>query len=305
MFNVIASVFIMIGLGYLAKAVGLLKKQDGDVINKVIIYVTLPALIYGAVRETRFTYAALWMPLIGFAAMAIALALFWPLAGRLADRPGARGMALLGAVAGNTGYLGYPLTQLVLGRKYVVDAIYFDLFATVLFLFTVGLFIGERYGKTPDGLGRHSRLRAVVTFPPLIALAASYALKSFVLPAVLTMTIATLAQATIPLIMISIGLALEPVEISEGLPLLAAASAIKLAVVPALALALAYAFGVGGTLAKVGILEASMPAAMLSLVIGARYELDTALGSSFIVLTTVLSIATMPFWQWLAGLVFR
>lgn len=304
MFNVIASVFIMIALGYLAKVAGLLKKEDGDVINRVIIYVTLPALIYGSVRDSHFTYAALWVPVIGFATMAIALALFWPVASRLAARPAARGMALLGAVAGNTGYLGYPLTQLILGRQFVVDAIYFDLFGTVLFLFTVGLFIGERYGEAPDALGRHSRLRAIATFPPLIALAASYALKGLVLPAFLTVTIGTLAQATVPLIMISIGLALEPVVIGEGLPLVAAATAIKLAVVPAVALALAYAFGVGGTLAKVVILEASMPVAMLSLIVGARYELDSALGSLIIVLTTVLSIATMPFWQWLAGMVF-
>lgn len=305
MFNVIASVFIMIGLGYLAKAAGLLKKEDGDVINKVIIYVTLPALIYSSVRETHFTYVDLWVPLIGLAAMVISLALFWPLASRLAVRPAARGMALLGAVAGNTGYLGYPLTQLVLGRKFVVDAIYFDLFGTVLFLFTVGLFIGERFGTTRDGMGRHSRLRAIATFPPLIALAVSYALKSLILPIVLTMTIDTLARATVPLIMLSIGLALERVDIGEGLPLLAAATAIKLAVVPAIALALAYSFGVGGQLANVAILEASMPAAMLSLIIAARYEMDTALGSSFILLTTVVSIVTMPFWQWVAGMVLR
>lgn len=305
MIDVIASVFIMIGLGYLAKVVGLLKREDGDVINKVIIYVTLPALIYGAVRDSRFTYEALWMPLIGFAAMAVALALFWPLAGRLTARPGARGMALLGATAGNTGYLGLPLTQLVLGREFVVHAIYFDLFGTVLFLFTMGLFIGERCGEVPDGLGRHARLRAIATFPPLIALAASYALKGFVMPGFMTMTIDTLGQGTVPLIMISIGLALEPVVISEGLSLLIGAVAVKLAVVPALALALAYVAGVDGPLAKVAILEASMPAAMLSLIIAARYELDTSLGSLIIVSTTVLSLATMPFWQWLAGMVFK
>ena len=122
--------------------------------------------------------------------------------------------------------------------------------------------------------------------------------------------------------MLTIGVSLEVKAFKDYPRPLVATSIIRLAIAPAIAWGLWMALGALGLLGPaagaagalqqgaagaytladatslaVVVLEASMPAAMLSYVLGLKYRLDISFIPSAIVLTTLASLVTVPLWQ--------
>ncbi|HEX21664.1 MAG TPA: hypothetical protein ENH19_03305, partial [Actinobacteria bacterium] len=160
----------------------------------------------------------------------------------------------------------------------------------------------ESYG---DGNVKINKLKEIFTFPPLLALAAGYLLKGIILPSFLAAAINYLAVATVPLMMISIGLSLRLGKIREYIKPLLVIIIIRLAIAPILAIFLGSPLNLGSESYLIIILEASMPIAILSLIIGLKYRLDTDFLAAAIFLTTALSLITIPFWQQIATLMSR
>ncbi len=295
LFSSILAVVVLIAVGYFAKKTGLLSVDDRNPINNIIIYVTMPALVFRSVLQSDLDVSFLKIPVVAVGVMLVSLG-FAYLLGRLLslNRP-VFGSFLLVSAIGNTGYLGYPLTMTLFGRENLVRAIFFDIFGSVLFVFTVGLAIAKKYG---DRGSDFSIARELFAFPPLLGLVAAFFARSFSLPAFADSAIAFLADATVPLIMLSIGLSIEFDKIFEDPKRLVAASLVKLMIAPAAALVGAWALGFSRVDMGITVLEASMPAMMFSLIIGLKYGLDVEFLPASIVGTTFLSLLTVPAWQY-------
>ncbi len=209
------------------------------------------------------------------------------------------GAFILVAAIGNTGYLGYPLTLQLFGIHNLVKAVFYDLAATVVFTFTVGLLIAQKYGENE---GKVNILKEIFLFPPLLglfaALAPAFFLKGIALPKFFVDTVGFLAAATIPLVMLTIGLSLEIAKVKDYLFPIGVVVLIKLILAPLVALFGGSAAGMTGTDLGVVILEASMPSFLLSLVLGLKYGLDVDFLPAVIVATTSLSMLTIPVWQY-------
>lgn len=298
--SLVLSIFILILLGYLAKAFNLLESKDAGLLNKVIIYLSLPAMVFQAVRGADFSARLIIVPAVAIAISFVSLGVAY-LIGRAASlKKTVFGGFLLTASVGNTGYLGYPMTRLIFGQDQLVKAIFYDIFGTIVFVFTVGLYISESYGA---GRPKINKIKEFVSFPPLIALVIGYLFKPIYLPGFFSSAISFLAAATIPLIMISIGLSLQMGKFKDFIFPLAALVVVKLIIGPLLAVG----FGVGRAFDpatfKIIILEASMPTAMFTLIFGLKFKLDTDFLSAAILLTTAASLVTIPVWQQIAAFV--
>ncbi|MCL5291647.1 MAG: AEC family transporter [Actinobacteria bacterium] len=293
----ILAVVFLIALGYLAKRTGLLSVENRQVINDIIIYLAMPALIFRAVTQSKLDSSLLKIPLLAIIVMLISVGAAFIL-GRLLklDRTTFGALLLVSAV-GNTGYLGYPLTINLFGQGNLVRAVFFDIFGSVLFVFTVGIIIAHRYG---DGKEELNISRELFTFPPLVGLAAAFLLRGFSLPFFVTKAIGFMADATIPLIMLSIGLSIELSHIFEQRKPLTIAALVKLIFAPLIALVGVRALGFPPVDGGIAILEASMPAMMFSLIIGMKYGLDVEFLPAAIIGTTLLALLTVPIWQYAA-----
>ena len=64
-------------------------------------------------------------------------------------RPIAGGFIIATAL-GNTGYIGYPITQALLGAEALPEAIFYDVFGTVGALVFVGLLVAQRFGDNDE-----------------------------------------------------------------------------------------------------------------------------------------------------------
>ncbi|MDP2211194.1 MAG: AEC family transporter [Candidatus Aquicultor sp.] len=290
---------ILISIGFFSKRAGLLKRADNVVLNNIIVYITMPALIFRAVFESELSLSIIKISLLALIIVAASMLTAF-VVGRFArsSRP-TFGALLIVAAVGNTGYLGFPLTMEIFGIENLIKAVFYDLFGTVIIFFTAGLIVAGRYG---DREGKINMVREILLFPPLLGLVAAFILKSVGLPKFLLDVIGFLAGATVPLIMISIGLALEVGQVRRYKLELGIVSAIKLFVAPLTALAGATLFGLSRVDLGITVLEASMPAAMFSMIIGLKYGLDNDFLPAAIVTTTMISLVTIPVWQYVLSL---
>jgi hypothetical protein len=109
----------------------------------------------------------------------------------------------------------------------------------------------------------------------MIALAAAFVLRPFPIPEVVSSGLDALASLVVPLIMLSVGLTLEVRRLADRPAALGSLGAVRLLLAPLVALA------VGGLVlddpaaVRLVVLEAGMPTMMLTIVIGARFGLDT------------------------------
>lgn len=294
------SILVFVGIvaiGALLRAFGVLRASETKALNAVVVYVGLPAFIFRAVHGAVLTPSILRVVALAWAVFAIVLGVAW-LVGRAlrVSRPVLGGL-LLTAALGNTGYIGYPMTSALLGNRALPEAVFYDVFGTVFALALVGTYIAQRYGTR--GGKAPNPLRELLTFPAVPALALGLALRPVPIPAAVSHGLDLLAAMVAPLVMIAVGASLRPGAVAKFAVPLIGVAALRLALSPALAVALGGAVLAGPAL-RVAVLEASMPAMMLTLVIGDRFELDRDFIASAIFVTTALSALTIPLWQALA-----
>lgn len=289
-------IFLLIGLGVFLRRIGLLKFEDRTALNNIIIYVTLPALIFTAARKAPFSTELIEISAVALGISLVAVGFGWLLAKALRLKGPTLGAFLLASGAGNTGYLGYPLTQSLFGRPHLVKAVFYDMFGTVIILFTIGIYFANKYGTPTTSPWRQGMTYAA---PNLTALSLGFATQTMQLPAAINLAINSLAGATTGIIMLSIGISLSWQFGRAALPA-SILTTLKLAIVPTVALGIGVALHLPITLFSIILLQASMPVALMTFVIGDRYDLDRDFLSTSIVLSTLLSMVTIPLWQMIA-----
>jgi len=289
----------IVGAGAVLRATKILAEKDARPLNAVIVYVGLPAFVFRAVHGFEADPALAQVVLVAWLVFAVMLGLGL-LGARLLrlDRPRA-GAFVLAVALGNTGYIGYPVTQALLGPGAVSVAVFSDVFGTVVALVAVGLLVAQRFGS-----GQHARVnpvRELLTFPAVVALLAAIALSPVEVPVPVSNGLELLASMVAPLVMLSVGLTLRPRAISSGTGALAIVAGARLIVAPAMALVVGTLLLRGEPAAlRVAVLEAGMPTMMLNAVVAERFGLDVEFVSAAIFVTTLASAATIPLVQALA-----
>ncbi|MDF1543375.1 MAG: AEC family transporter [Anaerosomatales bacterium] len=297
--RIVLTLLAMVGVGVLLRAAGVLSADDARPVHAIIIYVGLPALIFQAVHPATLEPELGIIAVVAWVVFGITATVAWALARALRLPRRVAGGFILVASLGNTGYIGYPVSRALLGDEGLVRAIFYDSFGTVGVLLVVGLLIAQRYG---DRVGQHiSVVREILRFPAVLALFAALVLKPVPIPEMVSSGLDSLASLVVPLIMLSVGLSLEVRRVAERPLALGVLGAVRLLLAPLVAVAVAGVLLDDPAAVRLVALEAGMPAMMLSIVVGARFGLDTEFLASAVVLTTVASVITIPLVQLIAG----
>lgn len=288
----------LVGVGAVARLSGILRTEDTKPINALIIYIGLPAFIFRAVQGATLR-ADLWAVVaVAWVVFAAMVGVSWLIARALKLPRETAGGFVIASALGNTGFIGYPITAALLGAEQLPEAIFYDVFGTVAALALVALLIAQRYGTNDEA--RVNPLRELVTFPAVIALALALLARPFAIPETVGNGLGLLANMVAPLIMISVGLSLRLRTVGRSAVPLAALTALRLVVAPSIALGVGSLLLGGGAPLHVVVLEAGMPAMMLTLVVGERFGLDTDFIASAIFVTTAASAIALPLVQLLA-----
>ena len=280
---------LMIVLGYVLKKYGTLKAQDSKVLSKIVLNVSLPALIFVNISKANIISDMILLPFAGLSLSFILMVIAY-LYCRIRDYSKVKTWTIIIASAMmNTGFLGFPINLGVFGNDGFINAIFFDLSTTVIFVIFGMLLVGIFGGK------RGEVLKQSVSFIPLWAVILGLIFNIFNIRYgyVIDTTLNYLSQATVPLIMMSLGLTLDFTEIRHAIGDSFFVSFVKLILSPIIIFLLLSLINFGGLSFKVAVLEAGMSTAMNALVLSINYNLDIELMSSIIFTNTILALITL------------
>ncbi|MCL6520349.1 MAG: AEC family transporter [Armatimonadetes bacterium] len=290
----VLSIFLLLSVGYGAKKVKLLRDQDADLLNTVVVYITLPAFIFDAIYSYRqpIPLSIAKVPIIGFAMILVVLGIAYVVGRAMGlDRPTLGGM-IIASGFGNTGFLGYPLVQAAFREKAaLVTAALYDELAMALPLYTLGALIAAGFaGRRVD----REQLLRVFTLPSMLSIPIALIIRPISLPNPLLEAVRYLAAGTVPLVMISLGLSLSGRSL-RGLALpVAVTCVLKLVALPVITYYAARSGGLSGVMHQVTVVEAGMPSAIMTCVIASKFGANARFVAGVIFLTTLLSIASIP-----------
>jgi predicted permease len=285
--NVLTPVFALILLGYL---VGPLLGLESRTLSRFAYFIITPAFIFDVLSTAKISAALAARMTIYIVVVHVGCALLGFGLARLLRRSAEMTAAyVLIAVFGNVGNFGLPIVQFAMGREALAPAtVYFLAILTVSFVLGVVAASWARGG----GLGA---VTAVLKTPALIALPPALLVNwsGVELPLVLTRPVALLAGALIPTMLVALGVQLAAAGIPRPSADMVLSSAVRLLGGPALAIALAVPFGMSGVERDIGILQSSMPAAVLASMLALEHELIPAFVTMTVLFSTLASLVTL------------
>ena len=205
---------------------------------------------------------------------------------------------ILAAAFPNVTYLGLPVLEQTFGTWARSVVIQIDLFATAPIVFTLGIMIARHYGE--NTAEKPSSALSFLNAPPFWAagIAVILNLNELVAPEWLAGVLQKLSAAVVPLMLVSLGLALNwKSVIARNMPYVIPVILIKMLLMPLFAIVLVSYLPMEGKYKAAAVLDLAMPSMVLGVVFCDRYRLDSALYAMTVTVTTALSLITLPFWH--------
>ncbi len=265
-----------------------------------VYYLFLPALVFSVLWRAPLGVDTLRIAGTAGVAVLASLALM-ALVGRFMQLSRAQyGALLLAASFPNATYMGLPLLGSLFGDAGQAVAIQYDLFACTPLLLSVGILLAARFGSSKE---RVHPFKTLVKVPPLWAAVAGAALNLAGVgqPEWAAEWLDRIGAAVVPIMLVALGMSLR-LETLTGRQLLTVspAIAIQLLWMPLVAIGFALAVGTSGLTLTAVVLEAAMPVMVLGLVLCDRFGLDTGLYATTASASTLLALASLPFWHAIA-----
>jgi len=188
------------------------------------------------------------------------------------------------AIFGNTGNLGLPLALFAFGDRGLSLALVVFAVSSIL-AFTVGVWLVAGRGSGGKAL-REPMVWATV-------FGALFASQGWQTPQFVTDALGLIGQMAIPLMLITLGVALARI-VPGQLALSATLALVKVVICFAIAWGVALMFGLQGEAFGVLVLLMSTPVAVVSYLLAEKYGADSQAVAGMVMVSTVISIAALP-----------
>lgn len=275
---------------------GLTAEQTRKVLTSVVFYVFLPALVLDVLWSTDIGIQSLEYTFLGVSLILSALLVIWIIARLLRFGKPQTGAILLAASFPNVTFLGLPVLEQTFGSWAKSVVLQLDFFAMSPLIFTIGIMVAQYYGEN-DNVDKPILFHLIT--PPICAafIAVLLNLNQFSVPIWMSGTLQLLSAAVVPLMLFSLGLALNWKSIRlNNLPFVLPVILIKLLLMPLLAMEIVTHLSMSDEYKAAAVLDMAMPSTMIGIVLCDRYKLDSALFAMAVTVTTLLSILTLPYW---------
>jgi malate permease and related proteins len=283
----ILPIFIVAGTGFvLARRVGIgvraLSSVSFNALAPCLVFTLMVSSSISALDFGRMAlFCVLMMAVRGILARLVAV----PLGLDRVTRAG----FLLVVVFSNSGNFGLPVVLFAFGREALTFATVYFVIAAVL-SYTVGVFLAAS--------GRRSfmeALRGIRRVPTVYAVAAAAVVLAFNVPVPIGVmrAITLMSDASLPMLMLVLGMQLQRAQRPEHPRAVVVAVLLSLVVSPLIAFPLASAVGLTGPAFEAGILQAAMPAAIVTTILAIEFDLDPTFPTSVVFVSTLLSPFTV------------
>lgn len=300
-------IFILIGIGMILYRSKMLSEETSKQISGIIINVTNPALLICSAFDDgpKVSLRELSIAFVSYAAvfaLLIVIGFLIPCLLRVPKRLHYTYQML--TIFGNVGFIGIPLASAVLGSESLIFVSIFNLLFNLL-IYTFGMSMLQRaaagQAADTDSIPRHNsasgRLQKLVNAGTISAVfTIVFYLGDFHVPVVISSTLSYTGRATTLLSMLVLGVSvaqMAPKDIFSH-PRLYLFTLLRQILVPIGCVILLRGWIDNKLILNTMLLMVAVPAANMPLMIAKQMDMDTESISQGIILTTVLSLVTVP-----------
>jgi predicted permease len=298
MADVFLSLVIIAALGYSLRYIF----PDIDIdqfrrsINRLVLYIILPALIFNVVMNADIGEEFYKIPLAALAGIFLSLLLAAAVYRFFNISNAAKGALIIASAFSNVTYLGLPVLQGIYpgaADKISIVAVLYEV-TTSPALLSIGTIVALYYGNKKR-LSLKDTILRVFKLPAIWALALAVILKisHIPVPAFILSPAKILGQMAAGLMILSLGMALKLRIIRHGW-CVAVAVFIQLIFIPIIVHGMCRMLGMRQPYWEATVIEAAMPTQLLTLVVADEFNLDTELLASVIMASTIISAFTIP-----------
>lgn len=301
--NATLPIFIMMMLGYFLRRIGLVTQEFADAANTFVFKICLPLVLFDDLYQMDI--AAAWDGgFVAFCAVATlgSIALCWLVSRAFGKQPW-RGEFIQASYRSGAAFLGIAFLLSIYGEAgaaplMVIGAVPIYNVSAVVILELM------RPGKVDRGVSPElirSTIRGIVTNPIILGILAGvvWSLLRIPMPQVLGTAVADVGGIATPLGLIALGASFSfRRAFAVGTPSIVA-SVIKLVGLELVFLPMALAAGYTGQKLVAVMMMLGLPSTVSGYVMARNMGYEGAVNSSVVMLTTLLSSATITFWLWL------
>lgn len=291
--NLQGMLFLLVAAGVVLRKMGILPEGAKNILTDLVIYLILPCnIINSFFIEFNFDILKGFAIILTIASLIQVGCLI--LAKILYNREpeGRKKVLQYGTVCSNAGFMGNPIAEGVYGAEGLMYASIF-LIPQRIVMWSAGV---SYFTESPD---RKTVVKKVLTHPCIIAVYIGLILMitRLPLPVFLQNTIRSIGGCTTTISMVLIGAILAEVEpgsiLDRGIVKYAL---IRLFLLPLLVYLSCRVFHVTPLLSGVSVLLTGMPAGSTTAILAAKYDGDYIFATKCVVVTTLLSLVTIPLW---------
>lgn len=291
--NLQGMLFLLVAAGIILRKTGILHEEAKAVLTDLVIYLILPCNIISSFLIEfdlsvlkKFAVILLIATLIQVVSLILANVLYNK------EEDGRKKVLQYGTVCSNAGFMGNPIAEGVFGAQGLMYASIF-LIPQRIVMWSAGV---SYFTESPD---RKTIVKKVMTHPCIIAvyIGMFFMVTQIQMPQFLEHTIRGVGGCTTTVSMVLIGTILAEVKLKSILDWgIVKYTAIRLFFIPLLVFLFCRLFSVDPMLLGVSVLLAGMPAGSTTAILAAKYDGDYIFATKCVVVTTLLSLVTIPLW---------
>lgn len=276
-------IFLAAGAGFLLSKFSQLNPRA---LSQVVFYIFSPCLLYQLLTNSQLSNGDITRIML-FASLVILSvgALTWIAVRMLRFPRRTQAAVLLSAMFMNSGNFGLPVVFFAFGEDGLGYAsLYFV--TNLIFNYTFGVVIASM-GTASIKESFLNLLKIPAIYAVILAV---FSLRSgWELPMPVSRTIELLGDASIPGMLVLLGMQLKSVDWRGKIKPLALTSFMRLLAAPAIAILAAPLFNLSSAAYQSGVLESAMPTAVLCTVLATEYNAEPEFVTSAVITTTLLS----------------
>lgn len=307
--------FFLVAAGALLKRCGILKEEGKAVLTDAVLFFLLPCNIINSFRmEFDLQILKKFAVVLGISLLVQVVS--YCLSKTLYNRKPAEVKRVMQycTIVSNSGFLGLPIAEGIFGAEGMMYASIFIIPMRVM-MWSAGIAcftespdfrsVAKKIAVHPCIVAVYIGLGLMVFAKPLDALYGAFLARAVpvagtVVPVILTAldkAVRSAGGCTTALTMVLIGMMLAEVDLKHMLDQDSVfISLLRLAILPCLVLAGCRLFHVDGLLTGVCVLITGMPAGSTSAILAAKYGCDYTFATKCIVVSTLLSMLSIPLW---------
>ena len=303
--DIVLPVFGVIAVGYACAWSGLLRERVAEGVSDYVYTVAIPLLIFRTIAEADLPELSPWRYWgVYFFGVAVSWALGQSLSLFVFGRP-SREAIVHGLTSGqsNIVLVGIPLVLSAFGEAGAVP-LFLLVVANLPVVMTTASLMMEATGTGLSRAALFSVARSLATNLLLIGFAAGLAAQFIgIRPSGAPKAVIDLiAQSSVPCALFAMGLALRRYGILGDFRMSLLIAALKLFIHPLVVwLLVTFIVPLPPVFATVAVLFAAMPCGINAYLIAQRFGVGVPAAAGAVTLSTTLSLVTISFWLWLAG----